>query len=91
MRLNRRVRNRTHGGVGGRGFRPSYSICCVLMVWKTNNSKQKEYEQFRKYLERREKCEKQREILGNNRNSYAKTDPGATLMRMKDDHMGNGQ
>ena len=26
MRLNRRVRNRTHGGVRGRGSRPSYSI-----------------------------------------------------------------
>ena len=91
MRLNRRVRNRTHGGVGGRGVGPHYSVLGVLFVFKKKNSKQKEYEQFRKYLERREKCEKQREILGNNRNSYAKTDPGATLMRMKDDHMGNGQ
>lgn len=30
------------------------------------------------------------EILGD-RNSYAKTDTDATFMRMKDDHMGNGQ
>ena len=29
--------------------------------------------------------------MGKERNSYAKTDPDATFMRMKDDHMGNGQ
>ena len=32
----------------------------------------------------------QEEILGS-RNSYSKTDPDATFMRMKEDHMGNGQ
>ena len=31
------------------------------------------------------------EIMGNDRNSYAKTDLEATFMRMKDDHMKNGQ
>jgi len=30
-------------------------------------------------------------IMGDNRNSYSKTDPGATFMRMKEDHMLNGQ
>lgn len=34
--------------------------------------------------------EEQEEILGN-RNSYSKTDPDATFMRMKEDHMKNGQ
>lgn len=33
---------------------------------------------------------KQQKILGK-RNSYSKTDPGATFMRMKEDHMRNGQ
>jgi len=33
----------------------------------------------------------QKEQLLNGRNSYSKTDPEATFMRMKDDHMGNGQ
>jgi transposase len=33
---------------------------------------------------------KQEKILGK-RNSYSKTDPGATFMRMKEDHMKNGQ
>ena len=32
----------------------------------------------------------QEEILAN-RNSYSKTDPDATFMRMKEDHMLNGQ
>lgn len=36
------------------------------------------------------KYKKQEDILGE-RNSYSKTDPDATFMRMKDDHMGNGQ
>lgn len=42
------------------------------------------------YLPRLKKYEKQEAILGA-RNSYAKTDPDATFMRMKDDHMQNGQ
>jgi len=36
------------------------------------------------------KYEEQQKILGE-RNSYSKTDPDATFMRMKDDHMMNGQ
>lgn len=36
------------------------------------------------------KYKKQEAILGE-RNSYSKTDPDATFMRMKDDHMRNGQ
>ncbi|MBW4837915.1 MAG: IS1182 family transposase [Paenibacillaceae bacterium] len=41
-------------------------------------------------LPRLQKYEQQLEILGE-RNSYSKTDPDATFMRMKEDHMGNGQ
>lgn len=37
-----------------------------------------------------EQYQQQIAILGN-RNSYSKTDPDATFMRMKDDHMKNGQ
>lgn len=37
-----------------------------------------------------DKYEKQQEILAE-RGSYSKTDPDATFMRMKDDHMQNGQ
>lgn len=34
---------------------------------------------------------KQLAICGEERNSFSKTDPEATFMRMKDDHMRNGQ
>ena len=37
-----------------------------------------------------ERYEQQEKILGQ-RNSYSKTDPDATFMRMKEDHMRNGQ
>lgn len=42
------------------------------------------------YLPRMEKYEKQEEIL-EERRSYSKTDTDATFMRMKEDHMKNGQ
>jgi hypothetical protein len=42
------------------------------------------------HLPRLEKYEQQLETLGN-RNSYSKTDEDATFMRLKDDHMKNGQ
>lgn len=44
----------------------------------------------RDYLPRMEKYEKQEEIL-EERRSYSKTDHDATFMRMKEDHMKNGQ
>lgn len=42
------------------------------------------------YLPRLKKYEEQAAVLGE-RNSYAKTDHDATFMRMKEDHMQNGQ
>jgi hypothetical protein len=42
------------------------------------------------HLPRLEKYEKDLKILAK-RNSYSKTDPDATFMRLKDDHMQNGQ
>jgi hypothetical protein len=42
------------------------------------------------FLPRKKKYEKAKRICGK-RNSYSKTDPDATFMRMKEDHMGNGQ
>ncbi len=44
----------------------------------------------KEYLPRLRKYEEQEAILGE-RNSYSKTDPDATFMRMKDDHLQNGQ
>jgi transposase len=37
------------------------------------------------------KYEQQEKIMGEERNSYSKTDTDATFMRMKEDHMKNGQ
>ncbi|BFH62579.1 IS1182 family transposase [Paenibacillus azoreducens] len=42
------------------------------------------------FLPRLAKYEQQKACFGN-RNSYSKTDPDATFMRMKEDHMKNGQ
>jgi transposase len=42
------------------------------------------------YLPRMTRYEEQQETFGE-RNSFSKTDPDATFMRMKDDTMGNGQ
>lgn len=42
------------------------------------------------FIPRKEKYERYKEILGD-RNSFSKTDPDATFMRMKEDHMRNGQ
>ncbi|MFD1607518.1 IS1182 family transposase [Oceanobacillus luteolus] len=41
-------------------------------------------------MERKQKYQRDMEIFGD-RNSYSKTDPDATFMRMKDDYMKNGQ
>jgi len=45
---------------------------------------------LKEYLSRLQKYEEQEKIL-NGRNSYSKTDKEATFMRMKEDHMRNGQ
>ena len=41
-------------------------------------------------MERQEKYDESKELF-DGRNSYSKTDTDATFMRMKDDHMKNGQ
>lgn len=38
-----------------------------------------------------DKYEEQKKVIGDQRNSYSKTDKDATFMRMKEDHMRNGQ
>lgn len=37
------------------------------------------------------KYKEQEQMMGKGRSSYSKTDPGATFMKMKEDHMRNGQ
>lgn len=46
--------------------------------------------QFKDFASRKQKYENDMKVFGE-RNSYSKTDPDATFMRMKDDYMKNGQ
>lgn len=52
---------------------------------------QKLYEEIEASGERLLKYKENFKIMGTDRNSYSKTDLEATFMRMKDDHMQNGQ
>ena len=63
--------------VSGRGHRKSIQ--------------QKQYEELHEYLERLKSYAYHIETCGEERNSYSKTDPDATFMRMKEDAMRNGQ
>lgn len=51
---------------------------------------QKDIDQLKECLDKIKEYEKKLHICGT-RNSYSKTDPDATFMHMKDDHMMNGQ
>jgi transposase len=58
---------------------------------RTGRKEPKQYrKQFRDFFSRKQKYQRDMEIFGK-RNSYSKVDPDATFMRMKDDHMKNGQ
>jgi len=57
---------------------------------KRKSQLQRDIEQVAEWLQRQEKYAKYQETFGE-RNSFSKTDPDATFMRMKDDHMRNSQ
>ena len=58
---------------------------------KLDSSEQRVWEKLHTLLERWQKYEGQLSTMGEGRNSYSKTDEDATFMRMKEDHMRNGQ
>ena len=58
---------------------------------KRKSPEQKNWESLHRLLERWQTYEQQLAVMGKTRNSYAKTDEDATFMRMKEDHMRNGQ
>ena len=58
---------------------------------KRKSLEQQAWEQLEELRERWEKYAEALEIMGPDRNSFSKTDPDATFMRMKDDYMRNGQ
>lgn len=55
------------------------------------SEEQRKWEMLDRLCQRWEHYEESLQTMGAGRNSYSKTDPDATFMRMKDDHMGNGQ
>lgn len=58
---------------------------------KRKDPLQRQAEELQKMADKWAEYEKHLEIIGEDRNSYSKTDRDATFMRMKDDHMKNGQ
>lgn len=58
---------------------------------KRKHNLQQNYEMVKEWKEKLEKYKEHLEIMGKHRNSYSKTDHDATFMRMKEDHMKNGQ
>lgn len=58
---------------------------------KRKSREQREWEELDALRGRWEQYVEALEIMGDNRNSYSKTDPDATFMRLKEDHMRNGQ
>ena len=66
----------------------------IIFVHGKGNRKseeQRRWEELYEFCKRWEDYENSLKIMGESRNSYSKTDPDATFMRMKDDHMRNGQ
>jgi transposase len=74
----------------------SQTIEKINEALKGNKSADKKIKQKLTYAKRHwpsalEKYEQQEKVLDGQRSSYSKTDPDATFMRMKEDHMKNGQ
>ncbi len=55
------------------------------------SNEQRQYETLIQYIDKLKVYATQIEICGPDRNSYSKTDPSATFMRVKTDYMGNDQ
>lgn len=73
-----------------RNYCSSKSIAFVYGIGHHKSQEQKDYEYFKDIHDKLKKYNEHLMILGE-RNSYSKTDHDATFMRMKDDHMRNGQ
>ena len=66
-------------------------IAFVYGKGRRKGAEQHRWDELDELRQRWEGYEKSLEIMGTGRNSYSKTDPDATFMRMKEDHMRNGQ
>ena len=66
------------------------NIVFVRGAGKRKSELQKSVEQLNKYIDKLKEYTKHLHVCGV-RNSYSKTDPDATFMHLKEDHMKNGQ
>ena len=66
-------------------------IVFVRGTGKRKSQAQRDWEERQALLERWERYEEMLSTMGEGRNSCSTTDPDATFMRMKEDHMRNGQ
>ena len=66
-------------------------ICFVFGSGRRKSPEQRAWENLNELRQKWEQYEQALSIMGSSRNSYAKTDHDATFMRMKDEHMRNGQ
>ncbi len=81
----KKIVNRLMGRIDQEG------IHCVYGKGKRKTEIQRHYDMFKAYLDKLEEYQRDLDIIGPNRNSYAKTDHDATFMHMKEDHMRNAQ
>ena len=66
-------------------------VIFVYGVGRKKTELQRQYETLEEYTKRASFYEEALLIMGEGRNSYSKTDPDATFMHMKEDHMRNAQ
>ena len=67
------------------------NVISVYGSGKRKTAIQRDYDHMSDYLEKLVTYNHYMDVIGPNRNSCAKTDEDATFMRMKEDHMRNGQ
>lgn len=68
----------------------SKNIVFVCGQGKRKTEEQRKYELYEEWIDKLKKYENHLNIMGE-RNSYSKIDKNATFIRLKDDHMKNGQ
>ena len=89
--LEKRTGLKSASAIGSRLEEERRHILFVHGSGKRKSPQQREWEEQWTLLERWKAYERKLAIMGEGRNSYSKTDPDATFMRMKEDHMLNGQ
>ena len=89
--LEKRTGLKSASAIGSRLEEERRHILFVHGSGKRKSPQQREWEEQWTLLERWKAYERKLAIMGEGRNSYSKTDPDATFMRMKEDHMRNGQ